>query len=475
MPAPYRDKHDRYIEKYHQTGIAKIIGVGREVMGQRKDSSTFHLSLSVGEAKLDDGSIFVGIMHDLTSRIRTEEQLTHAQKMEAVGQLSGGIAHDFNNLLTVIIGNTDLLAENLKARPDLKQLCDTILNAGERGAELTRRLLAFSRRQTLQPAIIDCSELVKNLQMMLHHTLREDIEIRIAADTDLANAFADPSQLESAILNLALNARDAMPLGGHLSITLGNAKLDKDYQNEHPEVKPGEYIMIAVTDDGEGMTPEIREHVFEPFFTTKEVGKGTGLGLSMVYGFVKQSKGHVAIYSEPGLGTTVRIYLPAAITKELSEREPRQIVETTSFRGTETVLVVEDDPFVRSHAVTSLISFGYHVITAVDGRDALAKLSEGQKIDLLFSDIVMPGGISGWELAEQAQKHRPNLKILLTSGYPLEALSTRGHHNPNVPLLNKPYRKMDLGRRLREIFDTAAHLQLPEGKPADLAASSTYI
>jgi PAS domain S-box-containing protein len=447
---------------------AKPIASGHEVIGRRKNGTAFPMCLSVGEAGENGDTAYVAIMHDLSDRKRTEEQLVQAQKMETVGQLSGGIAHDFNNLLTVIIGNADLLAEGLRSRADLKQLCDTILCAGERGAELTRRLLAFSRKQTLQPAVVDCGKLVENMRMILRRTLSEDIDIRISADSDLAKAYADPVQLESAILNLALNARDAMPIGGHLVVTMANAALDEAYSGAHPEVRPGHYVMIAVTDDGEGMSPEVRERVFEPFFTTKEVGKGSGLGLSMVYGFVKQSNGHVAVYSEQGLGTTVRLYLPVAETIS-SEIEARPTVDLSTLEGHEVVLVVEDDPFVRSHAVNSLESFGYAVITATDGRSALAKLSSDTPIDILFSDIVMPGGMSGWELAEQARKLKPNLKILLTSGYPMETLTSHSRHDPSLPVLNKPYRKVDLGKRIREILETGPH---PLAAPSTLRAAS---
>jgi PAS domain S-box-containing protein len=454
MPAPYRDEHDRYLANYHRTGERKIIGIGREVVGRRKDGSTFPMDLSVGEARQEGESIFVGIIHDLSDRKRTEEQLAQAQKMETVGQLSGGIAHDFNNLLTVIIGNADTLSEKLKARPDLQQLSDTIIAAGERGAELTRRLLAFSRRQTLQPQAIDCNRLVASMQQLLRRTLREDIEIGTALDGEAMIAFADPGQLESAILNLALNAQDAMPLGGGLTIATARAELDDRYQEGHPEVKPGAYVMVSVTDDGEGMPREVLERVFEPFFTTKEVGKGSGLGLSMVYGFVKQSDGHVAIYSEPGLGTTVRLYLPAtggdtvAGAGLAARREPE--------RGSATVLVAEDDPFVRGYAVSCLESLGYRVITAVDGHEALARLNEGLRPDILFTDIVMPGGVSGWELAERARRILPHLRVLLTSGYALETLVERGRLPSAAAVLHKPYRKAELARRMRETLDAPA-------------------
>ncbi|HWE50110.1 MAG TPA: PAS domain S-box protein [Bryobacteraceae bacterium] len=454
MPSPFHEEHDQYLQNYRATGERKIIGIGREVVGRRKDGTTFPMDLSVGEARQEGEPIFVGIIHDLTERKRTSEQLVQAQKMETVGQLSGGIAHDFNNLLTVIIGNSDILSDKLKARPDLKQYCDSVVNAGMRGAELTRRLLAFSRRQELQPAVINCNQLVEGMKVLLERTLREDIEIRILLRQQLILAYADPAQLESAILNLALNAQDAMPHGGTLTLITENALLDERYQDGHPEVPPGGYVSINITDDGSGMTPEVKARAFEPFFTTKDVGKGSGLGLSMVYGFIKQSNGHVAIYSEPGLGTTVRLYLPAAKTTRQPAAEDTTVIDEQEPRGVETVLVVEDDSFVRGYAVGTLESLGYRVIVASDGRDGLAKLSQhGDQIDVLFSDIVMPGGLGGWELAERAHEARPNLKILLTSGYPLETMTANFRPNIKPAILHKPYRKADLARRLREMLD----------------------
>jgi len=453
MPAPYRGEHDRYLANYLHTGERKIIGIGREVMGQRKDGTTFPMDLSVGEAKQEGGSTFVGMIHDLTSRKRTEEQLAQAQKMEAVGQLSGGLAHDFNNLLTVVVGNAETLSLALNARPDLKQAADMIATAGERGAELTRRLLAFSRRQMLQPAQINCNRLIDSMQRMLWRTLREDIEIRIALAPDLWPAFADPGQLESAILNLAINARDAMPNGGGLSISTANVAVDEHYCDRYPEVTPGNYILIAVTDTGEGMAPEVLGRAFEPFFTTKEVGRGSGLGLSMVYGFLKQSNGHVSIYSEVGLGTTVRLYLPAHSTMPADLTAAQAGAEGEPARGRETILVTEDDPFVRAYVVSALEDLGYRVIAAEDAREALKHLTEGGDIDVLFTDIVMPGGMNGWELAERAQQIRPELRLLFTSGYALETLVARGRIHPDTAILNKPYRRPELARRLREVLD----------------------
>jgi len=450
MPRTYSLHHDDYLRNFLQSGERKIIGIGREVVGRRKDGSTFPMDLSVGEAKQDGESIFVGIIHDLTERKLTERQLQQAQKMEMVGQLSGGIAHDFNNLLTVIVGNAEHLSEQLKSRLDLRQLADDICQAGERGAELARRLLAFSRRQLLRPRAIDCHELIASTCKLLKRTLRENIEVTTAFNTDAIFAFADSSQLESAVLNLALNAQDAMAAGGRLKISTSIASLDDNDQGVHPDIESGEYAMIAVTDNGEGMTPDVAARAFEPFFTTKEVGKGSGLGLSMVYGFVKQSNGHVSIYSEPGLGTTVRIYLPN-VTPNASRSSSQPAADEEALpRGNETILVVEDDPFVRSSVILKVESLGYKVALAVDGREAVMKLRTNPEIDMLFTDIVMPGGMSGWEVAELAQQMRPGLPSVFTSGYALEALVDQGRAPMKSIVLTKPYRKAELAHRLRE-------------------------
>jgi len=454
MPEPFRVEHDSYLSNYLRTRDAKVIGIGREAVGRRKDGTTFPMDLSIGEARQDGGSIFVGILHDLTSRKRTEEQLAQAQKMEIVGQLSGGIAHDFNNLLTVILGNAEALGMRLKARDDLRALADTIATAAERGAELTQRLLAFSRRQMLQPSAIDCSALVDNMRVLLRRAVREDIELRVATTIGATHAMADPVQLESAILNLAVNAQDAMPDGGTITLTTAEIALDPHTLGPMIEARPGRYVMICLTDNGLGMSPETLDRAFEPFFTTKEVGKGSGLGLSMVYGFVKQSNGHVTIYSELGLGTSVRLYLP--IAEGLAEATPRTHADREKApRGTESVLVVEDDAFVRGHAITSLESLGYCVMVAADGRQGLALLESGARPDLLFTDIVMPGGVNGWELAMQARRLMPELRVLYTSGYPLEALKGRADLDPGTTLLAKPYRLADLAQRVRETLDGA--------------------
>jgi len=438
--------------RFDESAMRSMIGRGREFEGRHKDGSTFPMVLSVGEAKQDDEPIFVFIIHDLSEHKRTQEQLLQAQKMEMVGQLSGGIAHDFNNLLTVIVGNAEFLAERLDQQQDLMQLAKDIGQAGERGAELTQRLLAFSRRQMLRPVAINCNELLGSIQKLLLRTLREDIEIATDLDSDLVPAFADPAQLESAILNLALNAQDAMVAGGRLTLSTANASLGDHDEGLQPGILPGDYVMVAVADNGEGMSGEVIKRAFEPFYTTKEIGKGSGLGLSMVYGFVKQSNGHVCIQSAPGLGTTVRIYLPRDVTSVPRTSAKCLKDEVLGPRGTETVLIVEDDPFVRSLGVRRLESLGYSVVAAVDGHDALRKLRSGIDVDILFTDIVMPGGINGWELADLAKQIRPGLPVLLTSGYALETLVQQGRLPPSAMVLTKPYRKEILARRLREIL-----------------------
>jgi PAS domain S-box-containing protein len=450
MPPSFRDEHDGYLYNYRTSGVRKIIGIGREVVGQRRDGSTFPMDLSVGESKEGDDVFFVGIIHDLTQRKRTEEQLVQAQKMETVGQLSGGIAHDFNNLLTVILGNTEALSERLRARPDLKALCDGVFAAGQRGAELTKHLLAFGRRQVLQPVAIDCNEMLSDLQRLLQRTLREDIEISLQLTPIVIPALADPAHLESAIINLALNAQDAMPGGGKLTFSTALASLDDRYRDQNPEVPPGDYVLISVTDQGVGMPAEVQERAFEPFFTTKDIGKGSGLGLSMVYGFIKQSGGHVAIYSEPSLGTSVRLYLPAADIGSGPRPVSTELGERDAPRGGETILVVEDDPFVRGYAVATLESLGYKTRLAANGPEALTRLNGDEAIDLLFTDIVMPGGLNGWDLAQQAFALRPGIKVLFTSGYALDTLIANGRALKGLTILLKPYHKADLAWRVRQ-------------------------
>jgi PAS domain S-box-containing protein len=396
-----------------------------------------------------------GVLHvissgrDVTALRDAESRLHQAQKMDAVGQLTGGVAHDFNNLLTVIIGALDLDPERIPA--EMRPALDQALRAAERGAALTHRLLAFSRQQMLVTRSVDFNRLVGDMDELLRRTLGEHVEIELRLAGDLWPALADSGQVENSLLNLAINARDAMPEGGKLIIETSNVHLDDDYASSNAEVTPGDYVMMTVTDTGTGMPPDVLAHVFEPFFTTKEVGKGTGLGLSMIYGFAKQSGGHAKIYSEVGHGTTVRLYLPRLTNESL--KSDSTAVTPARKGGGETILVVEDNPDVRRLVLRQLRDLGYEVIEAANGPRALKILDDGATIDLLFTDVVMPGGMTGRQLAEAAKTRRPNLKTLFTSGYTEDSILRLGKLDPGVRLLSKPYRKHELATRIREALD----------------------
>jgi signal transduction histidine kinase/CheY-like chemotaxis protein len=377
------------------------------------------------------------------------ERLRQSQRLEAVGQLTGGVAHDFNNLLTVVLGNAELLAEEARLAPEQRELAEGIVGAARRGAELTHRLLAFARRQTLQPKVVDVNALVRSLEPMLRRTLGEHIEIDLRCAEALWPALVDQGQLENALLNLCLNARDAMPGGGKLTFETQNAALDEACTRRHLEVLPGPYVMVAVSDTGQGIAPEHQGRVFEPFFTTKEKSKGTGLGLAMVYGFVKQSRGHIALYSELGHGTTLKLYLPRPLSFTEAAQETGRTARAAPIGGHETILLVEDDPAVRQYSVEQLRSFGYQVIEAVDGPSALAIIALGADLDLLFTDVVMPGGMNGRALASEALRLRPRLRVLYTSGYTDDAIVHHGTLDPGVQLLSKPYHRADLDSAVR--------------------------
>jgi PAS domain S-box-containing protein len=579
MPEAYARAHDPYLAAYAETGVAKIIGIGREVTGRRKDGSEFPIDLGVGELPASDGqrefvgsvrdisarvaaeagmrrsqallqatfdaspfaivirdayrrilfwnraaetlfgyaaaevlgrvgpppdddvaggvfesiiqrvkagetisgigqdlrrkggsvvqvrrtiapiyiagefSGFVGLIEDVTEHNAIERQLVQAQKMEAIGNLTGGIAHDFNNLLGIAIGNLDLLRPLLQGDAEEEELVDDALNAALRGADLTRQLLAFARRQPLRPCAVDLNELVGDVGRLLGRTLDQNIALKLQLGPEVWRVVVDPTQLESSLMNLATNARDAMPRGGTLTIVIGNRQLDEDYAAAHPEVTAGDYAMIEVSDTGIGMSAEIARQIFEPFFTTKPYGRGTGLGLSMVFGFVKQSGGHINVYSEPGVGTTFRLYLPRNESAALG-REPRDEVSVPPARG-ETILVVEDNDDLRRVVTRQLRELGYHTIEAHAGAAALRLLAE-HEVDLLFSDIVLPGGIDGFEVTRRAIQLRPYLKVVLTSGFPgartNDELNRMGHA---VRLLTKPYRKDELAVMLRAALDAS--------------------
>jgi signal transduction histidine kinase/CheY-like chemotaxis protein len=383
-------------------------------------------------------------------KLEEEQRLRQVQKMEAVGHLTGGIAHDFNNILTVIIGMAEVLNEELADDPTSVASVRMIADAAQRGADLTRQLLAFSRQQPLQPREADLNVLVEDTAKLLRPTLGEQVEIQLALEDDSWSALVDPSHLTTALLNLAFNARDAMPDGGKLTLETGNVYLDDAYAAQHADVRPGHYVMVAVSDTGSGIPEAIRDKVFEPFFTTKETGKGTGLGLSMVYGFVKQSNGHIKIYSEEGHGTSIKLYLPRA-AENRQEREPQAAGELGG--GGETILVVEDDPLVRQYASAQLAHLGYRAILTANGPEALAEVEKGTAFDLLFTDMVMPGGMNGRQLADAVRARRPDMRVLFSSGYTEDAIFHHGRLEPGVLLLPKPYRRSDLARMIRQALE----------------------
>jgi PAS domain S-box-containing protein len=416
-----------------------------------RDGKLIDTEVSITALRRGDRYIINGFIRDITERKAVENQLRQSQKMESIGQLTGGIAHDFNNMLTVITGTIDILADAVKDKAELAAIAKLISEAADRGAELTGYLLAFARRQALQPREVDVNTLLAESQKLLRRALGEHIDVELRLEKEAWPALVDPTQLTTALVNLAVNARDAMPDGGKLMLETGNVVLDRNYADANRDVQPGEYVVIAVTDTGRGIPEAIRHRVFEPFFTTKDVGKGTGLGLSMIYGFVKQSNGHIKLYSEEGYGTTFKLYLPraAASVAETMEELPDAALEG----GSETILVVEDDPLVRSSVTTQLQNLGYRTLTAANASEALAIAEAGEPFDLLFTDVIMPGGMNGRQLAEAMTARRSPLKVLFTSGYTQNAIIHHGRLDPGVHLLAKPYRKSELAGMVRRAID----------------------
>jgi PAS domain S-box-containing protein len=435
------------------TGESQAIGQGRrrEMMVRRRDGREFKAELSVTALRTRNGFVFNGFFRDLTDKIAAEERIRQSEKMEAIGQLTGGIAHDFNNILTVITGTIEILASAVAKEPQLAAITRMIDEAAARGADLTQHLLAFARRQPLQPREIDVNTLVIDTAKLLRPTLGEQIEIESAFEEETCAAHVDPNQLATAIINLALNARDAMPEGGKLLLETGWADLDENYASLYDDVRPGRYVMIAVSDSGSGIPAGIIDKVFNPFFTSKGPGKGTGLGLSMVYGFVKQSSGHIRIYSEEGHGTTIRMYLPPG-SGALSASAEAAAVAIEG--GQETILVVEDDRLVRGYVLAQLHSLGYATLEAANGAEALAIVEAGEAFDLLFTDIIMPGSMNGRQLASAVQQARPGKPVLFTSGYTENAIMHHGRLDSGILLLAKPYRKSELARMIRKALET---------------------
>ena len=411
-------------------------------------------------------------LRDLADRRRAEEQLRQAQKMEAIGQLTGGVAHDFNNLLTVILGSIERLRRKLDQpsidRTELIRHADSARRGAERATSLTRSLLAFSRQQALEPRAVDVNRLVVRMSEMLERTLGEAVAVEVVRAAGLWRAQVDPNQLENAIINLAVNARDAMPHGGKLTIETANAFLDDSYAASNADATPGQYVSVSVTDTGTGMSKEVMARVFEPFFTTKELGRGTGLGLAQVYGFVKQSGGHVKIYSEPGEGTTVRLYLPRLMAEVTGDEVVAEAPAPLPLLRRLAILVVEDDAEVRAHTTGLLREIGHEVREAPQAATALALLAEHPEIELLFTDVGLPGGMNGRQLADEALRRHPGLKVLFTTGYAKNAIVHGGRLDPGLALVTKPFTRSELEAKLAEIaatLDRPPCLLLVEDEP----------
>jgi PAS domain S-box-containing protein len=429
----------------------------------RKDGSKFHASVIIDPIRDDSGTLvgFAKVTRDVTERVEAanklreaQAQLAASQKLEAVGQLSGGIAHDFNNLLMIVLGNLETVQRYVRqsdSNPNLVRAVNNAMRGAQRASALTNRLLAFSRRQALDPKPINVNHFLNNIVEFLYRTLGEQIEIQTVGAAGLWQIEVDLNQLESAIVNLAINSRDAMPQGGKLTIEASNQFVDDAYHQRNPEIAPGQFVAISISDTGMGMTPETLAHAFEPFYTTKEMGRGTGLGLSQVYGFVKQSGGNVKLYSELGLGTTVKMYFPRHVGKHAMDDEAQEL--DLAGGQAETILLVEDDRDLRSYIGEILRGLDYRVMIASDAPGALEILAKNERrIDLLLTDIVMPG-MNGRQLVEQAQLHNPDLKVVYMTGYSRNAVVHQGRLDEGVDLLQKPISQAELAHRVRVVLD----------------------
>ena len=451
VPEMQRDANNQWVKQFlHDVGIGAP-GWRFEAPLLHRDGREIFTEMSLTELRRGEKHIINAFIRDITQKRAAEEQLVQAQKMESVGQLTGGIAHDFNNMLTVITGTIEMLAEAVKGEPHLARIVTLISEAADRGSELTANLLAFARKQPLQPVEIDVNALVNEVGRLLSPTLGRQIEIKSALGGDVWPALVDPGQLSSALVNLAINARDAMPDGGTLTFATSNIRLNgRDPQGVSGVDRPDDYVVVEVTDTGTGIPEVFRDKIFDPFFSTKETGQGTGLGLSMVFGFVKQSGGNIEVHSEEGHGTTFKIYLPKADI-EASQLPSADDLQATG--GTETILCVEDDADVRAYVIAQLESLGYKAIAASNAAEALAIADGGAEFDLLFTDIVMPGKMNGKQLAERMRLRRPSLRVLFTSGYTDHTIIRDGRILRDVFFLSKPYRRPQLARMVRRSLD----------------------
>jgi PAS domain S-box-containing protein len=452
IPARERDKHRQGLARYLATGEGAILGKRLEVSALRGNGKEFAAEISIVRSGNVEPPVFTGFIRDVSERKQLEAQLRQSQKMEAIGRLAGGVAHDFNNLLSVIIGYADLLAS--EAGGDARQELAEIAAAGQRGAHLTRQLLAFSRQQVLQPEVLDLNQALSNMEGMLHRLIGEDVEFTFLKARRPALIHADPGQIEQIVMNLVVNARDAMASGGKLTIEIGRVELDADYAADHPDVEPGAFIMLAVSDTGAGMDEATKARVFEPFFTTKEQGKGTGLGLATVFGIVKQSGGSIWLYSEPNGGTTFKVYLPEADPSTAADSARAPNSNHTELRGRETVLLVEDDDQLRVLSRSILERQGYRILNAASGDEALRICQHHPGlIHLLLTDVVMPR-MSGRQLADRLRALRPETKTLYMSGYTDEAITQHGVLDPGVAFVQKPLTARGLAEKVREVLDS---------------------
>jgi PAS domain S-box-containing protein len=458
MPAPWQEEHDGYLARYLATGEARIIGIGREVEGRRRDGSTFPLDLAVSEVRYGGEVFFLGTLRDISERVRMEAEIRQSQKMEAVGRLAGGVAHDFNTLLGTIRGYSEMLLGALPAGEGLHRHVEQIHRAALRGAQLTRQLLLFSRRQEVQAQAVDLGKLLGDVEVMLDRLLGEDVELVREIEPRLGQGWGDPGELHQVLLNLVVNACDAMPSGGTLSLSLSGLDADQEIAVEGGRLPPARYVLLRVSDTGMGMDEEIRRRIFEPFFTTKEPGKGTGLGLSTVHAIVRRSKGGVAVESQAGQGSTFRVYLPRA---EAAPEEPQRAARPghvpagrDSGGNGETILLVEDDDMFRGLLRQVLEGQGYRVLAAENPAAALElAAAHGDAIQLLLSDMVMPGG-NGADLAQKLASRHPRMKVALMSGYTDDALASRSADTTVADaFLEKPFATQDLLRLIRELLD----------------------
>ena len=450
LPEAKRAAHTRQRQDYFMRPRVRPMGIGTELSGRKRDGTEFPVEVSLSFVETEEGVFAIAFVTDITARKQLEEQLTHSQKMEAVGRLAGGIAHDFNNMLTVISGYNRMMLDELGAIDPLRGYAEEVLKAADRAAALTYQLLAFSRRQVAQPRVLSVNKLIADLDQMVRRLIGEDVQLQLALSPDAGNIKADPSHIEQALVNLAINARDAMPGGGRITVETSNVVLDETYAKTHLGVQPGEFVMIALSDTGHGMDAETRRRIFEPFFTTKEKGKGTGLGLAMVYGVVKQAGGDIWVYSEPGQGTTFKLYFPRVV-EPASHGMPAAEVRPEPA-PTATILVVEDEQAVRDLTVRILRQLGYSVLTASSGAEALevSERHEGE-IAALLTDVVMPS-MSGRELADQLLKSRPEMGVLYLSGYTENSIVHHGVLDRDVNFLPKPFSRDALAKKVRHIL-----------------------